>query len=67
MISETVSLVLLIISLLTNLVITFVIMKRTHGNQLQKYFLGTLICISICLVGQICQILFSKKYNINLL
>ena len=65
MISETVSLVLLIISLLTNLVITFVIMKRTHGNQLQKYFLGTLICISICLVGQICQILFSKKYNIQ--
>ncbi len=57
------NMILLCISLLANATLLFMILKSKHKTQLETVFSLTLLSNSICLIGQILQLVFIDKYN----
>lgn len=47
------------------LYLCFFLHKSNHQAQIKKAFFCTLVCLLICCIGLIAQILFSKRFNID--
>jgi len=58
------TLILLGISVFADIFLLMMISKSVNKNQLKKVFSCNLICLLICTVGQMAQILFSDKFGI---
>ena len=59
------TILLLIIALLADIFLLVMILKSVNKNQIKKVFAFDLFCLVICTFGQIAQILFADKLNIN--
>ena len=60
-----ITLVLLLIAAIANGVLLTSILKSKSKKQIKKIFSFNLICLLICTIGQITQILFSQKLGIK--
>ena len=60
-----ITLVLLLIATIANGVLLTSILKSKSKKQIKKIFSFNLICLLICTIGQITQILFSQKLGIK--
>ena len=56
--------ILLGISIFANIFLLLLMSKSVNKNQLKKVFSCNLICLLICTVGQMAQLLFSDKFGI---
>ena len=64
MIRNNPTLILLEISTLADIILLLIISKSVNKNQIKKVFSCNLICLMICTIGQIAQILFADKWGV---
>ena len=65
MINNNMTLILLIVAFVADISLLAIILKSVAKNQIRKIFSGNLVCLVICIVGQIAQILFADRLGIN--
>ena len=65
MINNNMTLILLIVAFVADISLLAIILKSVVKNQIRKIFSGNLVCLVICIVGQIAQILFADRLGIN--
>ena len=65
MLTNTTTLIALILSAILILVLFILIKSKIKQSQLKLSFLSILVCLFICCTGLICQIIFSIPLNIN--
>ena len=65
MINNNITLILLIVAFVADISLLAIILKSVAKNQIRKIFSGNLVCLVICIVGQIAQILFADRLGIN--
>ncbi len=57
--------IILLISFIATLILAMIIRKKIPSSQLKTCFLLTMICLLICDIGLLFQIVLSAQYNIN--
>lgn len=65
MIKNNLTLILLGIAALADIILLWIILKSVNKNQMKKVFSCNLICLMICTIGQMAQILFADKWGIS--
>ena len=65
MIKDYTTFILLGIAIIADISLLMMITKSVNKNQIRKVFVCNLICLMICTIGQISQILFANKLGIN--
>ena len=65
MIINNTTLILLMIAIVADISLLIIILKSVNKKQIRKVFTYNLICLMICTIGQILQILFADKIGIE--
>ena len=64
MVKDNATLIILAIAIMANISLLSMILKSVNKNQIRKVFSCNLICLLICVGGQMAQILFADKLGI---
>ena len=65
MLTNTLTLIVLLVSFVLTLLLSILVYSKTQKSQLRTSFLFTLLCLLICYIGQLSQLLFADKLGIN--